>query len=296
MLKRLAGALAALVLVWVLISVWRRSERDEPGSLAMASLDTARVSRVALRRPADSIVAERESGGWKVNGLPASAEYLSGFLAAFGDTARRTELVATSSGSHARLGVDSAAGRRLTIEVGDSAVADLVLGNRGPDFEGTYVRATGDTAVYLLHSRLADLLLDGLDSWRERRILALPMDSIAGVRVTVGRAGWELSRKGAGWEVNRSAADSVKVRRYLAQFEDLRASGFPDPSNPVPDFDHPIRTVTVTTGSGAPGPGLEFVDAGGGAFWVRVGGGDLVYRLAAQAVEGMAPPAPELSP
>jgi len=296
MLRRIAAVLGAALVLWGIVFVWRRGERDEPGTLRLPPVDTSRVERIALRRTTDTIVATRVSGAWSVNGVPASAEYVAGFLAAYADSSIRTELVAQAPASHGRLGVDSAAGRRFSMEAGGAVVADFVLGNRGPDFEGTYLRSRSDSTVYLLHGRIADLLLDALDAWRERRIVAVSPDSIRRVEVAVGGAAWQLMRQDGGWRAGGAPADSVKVRRFLAQFEGLRASGFPDPAAEPPMFEAAARVVTLLADNGSPLVRLEFVDAGSGAFWVREAGKGTVYRLPAATVDLIAPVRPDLLP
>jgi len=296
MLRRIAGALGIALVLWALVSFWRRSDRDEPGQFHLPAIDTSTVAEVALRRAGDTIVAVRSEGTWRVNGYPASAEYVTGFLSALGDTGIRTELVAQSAASHARLGVDSATARRVTISASGSAVADFLVGNRGPDFEGIYLRHPADSAVYLLRGRFTDLLLDGLESWRDKTILAIPHDSIGGVEVVVGRSGWQLTGRGASWQVGGQSADSVKVRRYLGQFDALRASGFPDPAAAPPGFVPLARSVTLSAIDGRILARLEFADAGSGAFWVRVAGHDVAYRLPSATVDLLAPAHPDLAP
>ncbi|TFG49996.1 MAG: DUF4340 domain-containing protein [Gemmatimonadales bacterium] len=295
MLRRIAGVLAVALVLWALGSFWRRSERDDRGQFHLPAIDTSTVTQIALRRMSDTIVAVR-SGEWSVNGFPASAEYVAGFLSSLGDTGIRTELVAQSTASHARLGVDSAMGRRVTISAGGSVVADFLLGSRGPDFEGIYLRHPSDSAVYLLRGHITDLLLDGLEPWRDRTILAIPHDSVGGVQVVVGGSQWQLAGRSDAWQVGGGTADSVKVRRYLGQFDGLRASGFPDPGAAPAGFDPPARTVTVTAVDGRVLAKLEFADAGSGAFWVRIAGRDVVYRLPSATVDLLAPPRPDLAP
>jgi len=151
MLRRIAAVLGAALVLWGIVFVWRRGERDEPGTLRLPPVDTSRVERIALRRTTDTIVATRVSGAWSVNGFRPPLNTSPGFLAAYADSSIRTELVAQAPASHGRLGVDSAAGRRFSMEAGGAVVADFVLGNRGPDFEGTYLRSRSDSTVYLLH-------------------------------------------------------------------------------------------------------------------------------------------------
>jgi hypothetical protein len=57
MLRRIAVALGVALALWGVVFVWRQRESDEPGTLRLPQVDTAGVARIALRRPADTIVA-----------------------------------------------------------------------------------------------------------------------------------------------------------------------------------------------------------------------------------------------
>ena len=89
----------------------------------------------------------RDTTAWTVNGHRAAASAVSDLFTALADTARASELVATRPGSHAGLGVDGAKGARVRFARGDSVVADLVMGNRGPSLDGGYFRTPADSAV-----------------------------------------------------------------------------------------------------------------------------------------------------
>lgn len=279
-LKRIAALLVVALALWAVLARFGASHRDETASLALPKLNAAEVSEIAFRKGTDTLVLTRQGGSWTVNGLPAGGKTVTTFLASLGDSTARSEVVAQSRASHARMGVDSVNGRRLAITVAGKTALDLWLGNRGPDFEGFYVRPAASDLVYLLRGTFAELTSQDLAEWREREFVAVQADSIARVEVARGKARWMLERGKGGWTIAGRPADSTKVARYLAQFADLRASGFPEPAQlDSIRFEHPSRTLTLSATDGRTLSALVFDSAGSGAFWVRAAGGGPVYRL-----------------
>jgi Domain of unknown function (DUF4340) len=289
-LKRLALLLAVALLIWGALVVFGRTRRDEAGGLALGRVAATEVSEIALRRGADTIVLRREGGDWSVNGLPANARGVTTFLAALGDSSTRSEVVAQSRGSHARLGVDSSTGRRLTITVAGKHAVDLWFGNRGPDFEGFYVRPQGSDVTYLLRGQFAELTAQGVPEWREKQFAAVAAESVGKVEVERGRSRWTLTRGAAGWSLGGRSADSTKVARFLAQFSGLRASGFPEQAEMDSiDFSRPERSVTLSSREGQPLLALLMDSTHGGSFWVRRAAGGPVYRVDQRVADLVAP-------
>lgn len=280
LLQRLATALVVLVLLWLSLTFLRGRQRDDDGRLRLPVLSERGTARIRLASAADSIVISRQAGGWQVNGMPASSRAVQEFLAAASDSTATSEVAAQSPASHARLGVDTVAGRRLT--VADSAGAtllDLVVGNRGPEFNGYYVRRAGAPEVYLLRGSFAELLARGENDWRDRQVADLKPDAVARIEVRLGPGGWTLARAGSGWTIGTAAADSTRVARLLAQLGDLRAVGFPDRVElDSIDFGHPERSLTVLNAAGDSLLALVLDSTTSGAFWVRSAGG-AVYRM-----------------
>jgi hypothetical protein len=284
-LQRLAVVLGVLVIAWVVLAQVRRSRWDTAGGLALPKVAPSAVDQVAFRKGTDTIVLARQGVNWSANGFPGSTGGIQGFLEALGDTTLRSEVVAQSPASHARLGVDSMA-RRLTIRTGDTAVVDLLVGNRGPDFEGYYVRPEGRDAVYLLRGRFAEQLGKGLADWREKQVATVVTDSVARVQVRRGRAIWSMARGGNVWALPRGQADSAAVARFLSHFNNLRATGFPEAADlDSIRFDPPDRAVTLSTADGRPLLALVFDSTSGGAFWARADTGGPIYRLDARATD-----------
>jgi hypothetical protein len=289
-LRRIALALLVAVLVWGALVLYGRTGRDEAGALALPRLTTARVSEIAIRKAKDTLLLARQGTDWTVNGFRAHAPTVETFINALGDSTAKSEIVAQSRSSHERLGVDSVSAKRLTITADGKPAVDLWLGNRGPDFEGFYVRPAGSDIVYLLRGHFAELTVQGVPEWREKQIAALAADSVGRVEVTRGKSRWVLSRNGTGWSLGKGNADSAKVTRFLAQFATLRAEGFPEPEElDSIRFDKPARTLTVSSRSGSPLLGLVFDSTHAGSFWVRAAAGGPVYRFDPRTAELVTP-------
>jgi hypothetical protein len=285
-LKRIALALVAALIVWGALALYGRSRRDDAGGLTLPRVVAGEVSEIAFRKAGDTLVLARQSGAWTVNGFPASARTVQTFLGALTDSTVRSELVAQSRASHQRLGVDSVTGKRLTISAAGKAALDLWFGNRGPDFEGFYVRPEGSDIVYLLRGQFAELTVQGVPEWRDKEIAAVVADSVGQVEVARGGKKWSLVRNGTAWKFTGGAADSTKVARFLLQFTGLRAAGFPEPQElDSIHFERPDRRLTLRSPSGRNLLALVFDSTHAGSFWVRADSGGPVYRLDSRTAE-----------
>jgi len=295
MLRRLAALLALSLLAWGGLALWQRGTADTPAGLALPPLSEELVDRIRFQRGADTVVLTRAGSAWRVNGVPADAAIVARFLAAGSDSSLASELISQSTVSHQRLGLDSAAALHLEVTGAGQERLRLLVGNRGPDFEGFYVRRSGEAAAYLLRGDLVEATTRSMDDWRDRRILALPAGGIGRVEVRRGKERYQVESGGSGWTVGGVPGDSAAVARYLSLFGDLRASGFPDPAElGAIRFEAADLEVVVRDPGGKELAGLVLVPAEGG-FWVRTRDG-VVYRMDSAAGGRIAPPIENLRP
>ena len=296
-LRRIALALLIALGLWGAMAVVQRGRRDDAGRLVLGLLDLPVVERVVLARQSDTTILARDSGGWTANGYRADTLLVRGFLAALGDSSSRSELVAQSAASHARLGVDSSAGRHLVITAAGQPVLDLWLGSRGPEFEGFYARRAGQEAVYLLRGRFMEQTAKSASDWRDKAVATVAPEQVARVEATRGRAHWQLTRHGRTWQLDRAVADSVKVRRFLSHFEDLRAVGFPEGAEGDSiRFDSPDRSVILFDSTGTRLLALVFDSTASGSYWARTAVGAPIVRFEGRVVDAVTPDPATLRP
>ena len=292
-LARLAMVLGALLLLWGAASLARRGSRgpSESDRFALAAVPRDSVDSIVIQRAADTArLARVDSVTWTVNGHRASRSAVDDILAALGDTARRTELVGGRPASHAGFGVDSAKGTRVRVVRGDSTVAEVIQGNRGPGLEGGYFRLASDSAVYLVRGNLAEALERTSDELRDKRIAGVAADSVARIEVSRGRRSYALRREGGRWTLAPGgAADSGAVAELLSSFEQVEAAGFATRAQAdSAQLARPDRRVALFRGDGSALLTLAF-DSTATGFWVRAGEDNTVYRMDTWSADRLTP-------
>lgn len=296
MLLRIAIALVVVILLWGALAIVRRPARDASGGFGLPHVPVTDLARIDIRVNGDSTVIVPDGAAWRVNGFPAATAAVTAFLATLDDSLARNELVSESPSSHEQLGVDSLHGRRFVLTTTSGPALDLWVGSRGPDFEGFYVRRAGTAPVYLLRGPFAEAMMQPAEQWRDRQVARVPADSIGRIEVTLGRQAWALVRDGDGWRAPAGAADSLKAARFVAQFGDIRAVGFPEATGPAPDFGGTERRVRVLDRAGQELLGLELDSIPSGSFWARRASDSVVYRIEGRVADLLAPEATSVRP
>jgi hypothetical protein len=287
-LRQVAGALVVLVFLWGLSEVFSRGSDDVAGDFRMPRMTADSVDTVRLVRPTDTLVlAKRDSAQWTVNGFDASIDAITQLFGGL-VTATVAELAAQSTASHARMGVDSAKGKRLTFIRGGDTLDQLIVGERGPGYTGAYVRRPGQDDVYLIRGELPTAVDKMLEDWRDKRIVRIEPDSVSEVRVERQRGGYTLRKADDGWRIGSAAADTGAVRRMLDQWRDLHAAGFATPQQEdSTDFRRPDRKVTVL---GKSGPFIELaLDSASYWWWGKKSDGKYVYRIESWRLDQLMP-------
>jgi hypothetical protein len=292
-LSLLAMVLGALLLLWGAASLARRGSRgpSESDRFALPSVPRDSADSVVITRPADTTRLVRgDSASWTVNAHPASQSAIQELFTALADTTRWTERVANRSASHSALGVDSAKGSRVRIVRGDSTVAELVQGNRGPGLDGGYFRAAGDSAVYLVGGNLAQVLEKSEDEWRDRRIVGVAADSVVRIEVSRGKRSYAVRRDGGRWLLAPGGpADSAAVAALLADYRQVEAAGFATKAQAdSARFARPDRRVALLRADGSSLVTLTF-DSTASGFWIRAGNDSTVYRVDTWFADRLAP-------
>src|SRR5262249_54347956 len=150
---------------------------------------------IVIQRKADTMhIVKRSSALWTVNGQLASGLELDGFFKQLKDTTS-PEIAAENSASHKRMGVDSVSSRRGKTFAGGRPKVVLFVGERGPDYQSSYVRRPGEQRVYLRYGPFAGYVDRGIDDWREHRMANVPPDSITRIDVQRKNQRYSLVKK-----------------------------------------------------------------------------------------------------
>ncbi|MGE5231138.1 MAG: DUF4340 domain-containing protein [Deltaproteobacteria bacterium] len=289
-LRLLAVALGALLLLWGAVAVASRNGRDTEQRLRLPTITTADVDTVTFAGARDTVVLARAGKAWLVNGHPTDPQAIEELVTALGATSAAGDLVAENASSYAQLGMDSASARHVRIVAHGKTVLDIVTGKPGVVYGTGYLRPVADPAVYLVRSSLPRIAERGVDGWRDKRIAAVPGDSVSKIEIQRGARRYALSRKGAGWTLAPGGAtDSMEVANFLRALADIRAAGFASPSQADSvRFSPPTRRLRVLGRDGAPRVSLVF-DSTAAGLWARADSGGTVWRLEGWSVDQLTP-------
>lgn len=288
-LKRLGGALVGLLVIWLGLSLWRRSGQDTAGGFSFSKFDRKAADQAVIARATDTLRFARQADQWTVNGLRAGTVLVEQLFEALADTAAQSELIAESPSSHERLGVNDAKARRITVSQGGKSLTEILVGSRGGSWESAYVRKPGTDQVYQLKGRLFEMVERPTDDWRDKQLVKVEPDSITGLEVQLGRRSYQLTRNDKAWTIDGGPADSAAMVGLLSQFRDLNAAGFATQAQAdSANFAMPDRVIRLATRAG-PLATLSFDSAAAG-IWVRREGDPTTYRLDSWVLNQLTPP------
>ncbi len=292
-LVRLAMVLAAVVVVWGVLALTRRSTGDTVIRLAIAPVDTAAVDTVAFTKGGDTVLLVRTPDhGWRDNAYPATKANVEQLLSALAGTSQnRTELVAESKSAQPSLGVTADSGQHVRVIAGGHLAMDWTTGHQTADYQGLYVRPTAGDRVYALHGTLAGAFGHGLIEWRDHTIVALPADSIRRVEVQHGRERYALVRgAGGAWTLaGAGPADSIAAVTLVDHLNPLSAEGFASPAQAkAAQFAHPTARVRVFGAGASPLADVLF-DSTATGYWARPDTGTTVFQVEGWNMDGVTP-------
>ncbi len=291
-LKRLVGALAVVVVLWIVATLVSRAGDGSiggGGDLAafFEGVDAGSVTSVGILGPQDTVRLSLDGATWRVNGFRADSGSVARLFQALQD-AEMDGLIATNPSNHERMGVSADSARTLELGVAGST-RSLLFGDEGPRPSTIYAREPGSDEVYLVEGALWNHLRRQLDDWRNRRMLAIDTSRVARIAVLRDQDAFTLVRADSVWTfADGSAAWASQVRSLLGELGGgLVASRF------VPDGDSlaALPQGGATVAFSAEGDVLAEVTVGSGTGdrWGMVVGDSVRYRLPGFRVNAITP-------
>ncbi len=226
----LGAAVAALGALAVVLER-RPPAGSTPGGPLLPGFERERALKIDIKgkTPEESILLEKQSGGWAVpaeKNYPADPEGVRELLD-FLTSVRAASKVSENPDKRAIYEVD-ASGLAVRVSGAEDAVlAHLVVGKMGPDFLSTYLRLEGSDAVYLIDQSLRRLFVrPGPRQWRDKAVFRLAAPDITRLKWT--REGKTVALEadaGGSWTMSApgtapARADEVEeVRKALAALQ-----------------------------------------------------------------------------
>jgi hypothetical protein len=294
-LRVIALSLMVLICVWLGARLLSHGSDVVRGRLTLPTVNKEQTDSLIIRHGADTVRLARAGSTWTVNGFRAGAEPVGQLFLAFHETAT-PDLAAVSNSSFERMGVDSSSGYWLEVWSGGRSTLRLIIGKQGMEPSSGYLRRAGSDSILMWRGNLIDLTRRPLDQWRDKRIAAVPPESVLAINVTARRP-YALRRSGTTWRfAGGSAVDSGRVAGMLAIYRDFGASGFGTPAQADSGNKAAARrSVTLVGAGGAKLLEVAF-DSSATGVWARRAGDDNVYRVDAWRLNAFVPPDTALRP
>jgi uncharacterized protein DUF4340 len=288
-LKTIALALVIALVLWGASELLTRKSDKVMGQRIFPALESSTVDSIVIMRKTDTLHLIKGRGFWTVNRQLASGVEMEGFFKQLADTTS-PEIAAENSASHQRMGVDSVGSRRVKIFGAGQTRVDLFVGERGPDYQSSYVRRPNEQRVYLRYGPFAGFVDRGVDDWREHRMANVRPDSVASIEVQRKSVRYTLVKKDGKWQfANGGAVDTAAVSRLIKNLSPLSATGFATPEEGKKiSFSKPDVRVVVKDAKGGTMVNL-IADSMPNGYWVRADSGGPIYRNGVWIADEMAP-------
>lgn len=297
MLKRLVGALAVVVAIWAVTSLFS----DDSGSIQASGeitgffdgLDVQTVSVVRIDGPDGVAELVRTNDGWTSNGFRADGYAITELIGVV-EGAQIGGLIATNPSNHDRMGVSADSAITVVFE-GDGEPRTILIGKRGRAFATSYVRLPGEDEVFLLDADLQAQVIRRLESWRDRTMIALDTAMVSTLSIERGGSEYTLRRADGSWTLEGGGvADQRVVDAVLSELSGLVATGFLIEGDSISSFEREgvLRAYSAS--------GNELADVslggGGGDRWARTAGDDYIYRVSSFRIGRVLPTREDLEP
>ncbi len=280
----LAASAACVGLAFFAVSRGTKTVEIAPGGPFVEGLDAtqASIDRIEIRRGGKEVVLRRDGGTWVLasrEGYPVRFEEVKALVS--GLASLRTEQRMTAKPErHGELGLawpdDSGRGAQVRLLAGESAVAEIVLGEERANPRAQFLRRLDEDQCWrVLGSVMADI---DTRRWVDAELLSLPEAEVEGVTIDGleirGTAGDDGKKQFAATETTAPIASSgfewTELRRNAAtrtlpgwlgrlEFEDVRKAtgGAPDPAL-SPTFDMVRGTLKVNAVRDGEGVWISF--------------------------------------
>jgi hypothetical protein len=307
--SRLYIAAAILIGLVVAVVATRRSRESvsslEKPSATLTELKKPDVTQLSIQKPGQpAVVLVKQGDVWALS-APLAAEANQDAVSAALDKLAELKVAgvaATRKENQEKLEVDAAHGIHVIARAGDKPLIDLYVGRTtGTD---TVVREEGKDASLTAKGSFRYVFDKELKDFRKREISELDVAQLSALSVTSPKGSFKFERTAGAtpeapgvWaqakgEKPIAKLDPEQVQALASTAAHLRASDFASASDgdAVTGLSSPVAKLTLTKkDSTSVELALGKQHAGSEDYYVRVGGSEVVYRLAKYSAEKLMP-------
>ena len=278
-LKRIFGALAILVMLWlgsVLLSGRGGGGPTTDGAIAsfFEGLDATTVDAVRIAGPNQTVALQRSGDAWTVNGNLADARNVTRFWDALAG-AEVGGVVANNPDNHERLGLSTDSAWTVDFTLADGGMKSVLVGKGGPIHPSGYVRLPDQDAVVVVSGDFRPTVILSITQWRDKTILRVDTAAVARVVVETDEGIHVAERSDTTWSVDGEPANANTMRSVLDELANLVALGFVEDGEALEE--NPRRVIAL--GAEADTLGIVVVTGESATRHARTPGSAIVFEI-----------------
>lgn len=220
------------------------------------TLDTAVVDKIVMTGKSGTVTLTRDGSSWKVedgqgNEAPALKSAAQGVIGSLASI-QSQRIITTSPDKWADYEVTDTSGTQVIATGKGKTLADLMIGrfafNQATRSGTSYVRKSGENAVYAVDGFLSMSFTRDFNSFRDKTLAAIsPADVKSLTLQGTGMPGnYALIKDANGqWAMGGTPLDSASVANYLSGLRFLNGTNFADDFRPTGQS--PAYALDVTT-------------------------------------------------
>jgi hypothetical protein len=245
--------LVVLVALAALNKFYFSKRSDSTFNDTFVQIDSAKVTQFLVYPLANGhkeIKITKQPKGWSLQiaqtKTTASEPIVHNLLEVFSNL-KSIALAANDKTGWKQYQVDDSTGSRIKILTSDNKTYDMIVGKFGfnPAARNgvSYIRRSGEDAVYAVNGFLSFAVNKSFNDWRDRTIVSGNKDNWTKLSFSYpGDSSFVLSKQNNTWTVNNAPADSVKVTQYLNNLTSVQSNNFADAYTPA---SAPLYTLTI---------------------------------------------------
>ncbi|HEY9124329.1 MAG TPA: DUF4340 domain-containing protein [Bacteroidales bacterium] len=247
--KTLLIVLAGLIIVFVLVKWYQKTQTESTLNTALVKIDTTKVSRIAIYPVAENrqeILFSKIGKDWKVSKGNITAEVdenvINNLIITLSEIKVKS-LVAKNKDKWDDFKVSDTTATRVKVFEGNDVVADLMIGRftyqqsqnpyggmyGGGVIGSTYVRPADEDEVYAVDGFLTFTFNQQFTAFRKQTLARFETNKIEKITFKYpADSSYTLELKDKKWFIGDKMADSAKVASYISALSYKNASSFVD--------------------------------------------------------------------
>jgi hypothetical protein len=225
----LLGVFIAL-LAFILFLDKKPAEKGAEPEEKLVSLDSADVTKIAVKTGAESLVFEKDDkGDWMVReplAVPADKYEVDQLASSFADL-KIERVVEKENGDPAKYQIPE---REVSLWTkGQAEPVKILIGMENPIDKSLFAQKEGDPRIVLLPGLLTSTLDKKLQDFRQKDVLKYETTDVATIKLKAKDIAWEAAKTDGRWFLQkpiRALARDTKIMGVLDALSNMRAKEF----------------------------------------------------------------------